>query len=201
MPRVVLENAASVRKALKAYAPDLEKQLRKEMATALKPVVRQAKSFVPSESPMSGWAARSFSEARFPFFNSQTISKGITYTTAQSKPNAKGFTSAARIWNKSAVGAIYETSGRANPNGQPWVGTRAGGSGKGVSRSVNPTAGKTFIDNLGTLTSSLQGRGRFIYRAWAGNQGVALGACYKAINKATEDFRKRAATTTFRKAA
>jgi hypothetical protein len=107
----------------------------------------------------------------------------------------------ARIINKSAVGAIYETSGRKNPNGQQWVGPKASGSSKGVSRSNNPQAGKQFIQNLPPIISSLKGRGRLIYRAWAANKGVAEGAAMKAIDSATKQFYARAKTKSFSKAA
>ena len=201
MSKVELRGNADLRTALRQFTPDLEKQLKKELAVALKPVVKKARGFVPAESPMSGWAARSFSESRFPFFNYQTIARNIVYTTAVSKPNKNGFTSMARIINKSAVGAIYEVAGRKNQNGQPWVGPKAGGTSKGVSRSNNPGAGATFIANLDPLVSSLKGRGRLIYRAWAESKGVADGAAMKAIDKATKEFYARNITQKFRKAA
>jgi hypothetical protein len=147
------------------------------------------------------WAARPFTEARFPFFNARTITRGIVYSTGVSKRNKNGFTSMARIINKSAAGAIYETAGRKNPSGQPWVGRKGSGSSKGVSRSVNPNAGATFIANLDPLVSSLKGRGRLIYRAWAQNRGVAEGAAMKAIDKATSEFYARNRTQKFRRAA
>ena len=201
MSKVEIRGNADLRKALRQFTPDLEKQLKKELAVALKPVVRKAQSFIPTESPMSGWVARPFSEARFPLFNYQTIRRGIVYTTAVSKPNKNGFTSMARIINKSAAGAIYETAGRTNQNGQPWVGRNAGGSSKGVSRSVNPRAGAQFIANLDPLTNSLKGRGRLIYRAWAASKGVAEGAALKAIDKATSQFYVRNQTQKYRRAA
>jgi hypothetical protein len=201
MSKVEIRGNADLRKALRSFTPDLDKQLKKELALALKPVVKKARGFIPAESPMSGWAARSFSEARFPFFNYQTISRGIVYTTAVSKPNKNGFTSMARIINKSAVGAIYETAGSKNPNGQPWVGRKGTGTSKGVSRSVNPGAGAQFIANLDPLTNSLKGRGRLIYRAWAESKGVAEGAAMKAIDKATSAFYLRNKTQKFSKAA
>jgi hypothetical protein len=201
MAKVEIRGNADLRKALRRFTPDLEKQLKKELGNALKPVVRQAKSFIPAQSPMSGWAARSFSESSFPFFNYQTISRNIVYTTGVSKRNKNGFTSMARIINRSPAGAIYEIAGRTNPNGQPWVGKKASGTAKNVSRSVNPGAGATFIANLDPLTSSLKGRGRLIYRAWAENQGVAEGAARKAIDKATAEFYARNQKQTFRRAA
>ena len=186
MPVIELRGNVDLRKALRAFAPDLEKQLKKDLAAAMKPVVAKARGFVPAESPMSGWAARSFSEARFPFYSASTIKSGIVYSTSASKVNPYGFSSMATITNKSAAGAIYETAGRNGP--QPWVGPKAGGASKGVSRSVNPNAGAQFIENLPPLTSSLKGRGRLIFKAWASDQGKAEGAAMTAIDKTTQAF-------------
>jgi hypothetical protein len=201
MPVVELRGNIDLRKALRDFAPDLEKELKLELHKALRPVVRQAKSFVPAVSPMRGWAGRSYSEGKFPTYNAATITGGITYSVSASKPNKNGFTSMARIINKSAIGAIYETSGRKNPNGQQWVGPKAGGFSKGVSRSNNPNAGKQFIQNLPPLISSLKGRGRLIYRAWAENKGLAEGTAMRAIDSARQQFYARAKITTFSKAA
>ena len=63
-----------------------------ELHKALRPVVRQAKSFVPAVSPMRGWAGRSYSEGRFPTYNAATVTAGITYSVSASKPNKNGFT-------------------------------------------------------------------------------------------------------------
>lgn len=186
MPVIELRGNVDLRKALRAFAPDLEKQLKKDLAAAMKPVVAKARGFVPAEPPMSGWAPRSFSEAKFPFYNASTIKSGIVYSTSPSKVNRYGFSSMATITNKSAAGAIYETAGRNGP--QPWVGPKAGGASKGVSRSVNPNAGAQFIENLPELTSSLKGRGRLIFKAWASDQGKAEGAAMTAIDKTTQAF-------------
>ena len=186
MPTIEIRGNVDLRKALRAFAPDLEKQLKKDLAVAMRPVVAKARGFVPAQAPMSGWASRSFSEAKFPFYSASTIKSGIVYSTSPSKINRYGFSSMATITNKSAAGAIYETAGRNGP--QPWVGPKAGGASKGVSRSVNPGAGATFIENLPPLTSSLKGRGRLIFRAWAADQGKAEGAARTAIDKTTQAF-------------
>lgn len=187
--RIEIRGNADLRKAMRRFTPDLEKALKKELTAALKPVVAQAKGFVPAVSPMRGWAARAYSEGRFPTYNAATIKAGITYKTTPSKINSNGFTSMARIQNASRVGAIYESAGRASLDGQPWVGPKAGGSSNRVSKSNNPQAGRQFIANLPPLVSSLKGRGRLIYRAWANNQGKAEGAAMRAIDKATAEFR------------
>jgi len=200
--RVKIEGVKQTRKALRDFAPDLNKQLNAELKVALAPIAKKARGFVPSDSPMSGWASRSFSEARFPFFNASAIRSGIGFTTKAGKTTRSGFTSNATIFNKSVAGAIYETAGRANNGqGQPWVGSKAGGTSKKVSRSTNPNAGTQFIENLGDLTSSTKGRGRLILKAWAQDQGKAYGAATKAIDKAERAFMERSKTTTFRRAA
>jgi len=190
--RVEIRGNADLRKAMRRFTPDLEKALRKEIGNALRPVVRDAKGFVPAVSPMSGWAARSFSEGKFPTYNAGIMKAGIRYSANPSKVNKDGFSSMASVQNNSRVGSIYEGAGRANPNGQPWVGAKAGGSSNRVSKSVNPKAGQQFIANLPPLTGSLKGRGRLIYRAWANNKGKAEGAVNKAIDTAITQFRARA---------
>jgi hypothetical protein len=191
MPVIELRGNVDLRKALRSFAPDLEKQLRKELADAMKPIVAKARGFAPAEPPMRNWAPRSFSEATFPFYNVETIRSGITYSTSPGLVKDYGFSYMSKITNKSAAGAIYETAGRNGP--QPWVGPNAGGSSKGVSRSVNKRAGAQFIQNLPQLTSSLQGRGRLIFKAWAEDKGKAEDAANQAINKATIAFNAKVA--------
>lgn len=189
--RIEIRGNADLRKAMRRFTPDLEKSLRKEIGNALRPVVREAKGFVPAVSPMSGWAGRSFSEGRFPTYNAATIIAGIKYSATPSKINDQGFSSMASVQNNSRVGSIYEGAGRANPNGQPWVGPKGPASNR-YSHSRNPKAGQQFIANLPPLVGSLKGTGRLIYRAWANNKGKAEGAVNKAIDTAITQFRARA---------
>jgi hypothetical protein len=188
---------------MRQFTPDLEKNLRAELTRALKPVSKLAKSFVPSQIElMRGWQPRSFSEARFPFWNAKAAVQGIGYSITPSKMNKNGFSSMARVFNKSAVGAIYETAGRKNQDGQPWVGPYAGGSSKGVSRSSNKYAGPQFIANMSPLVSSLQGQGRLIYRAWRDStKSDPMGIALRAIDEATTEFYARAQYSSFSKAA
>lgn len=199
--KIEIRGNADLRKAMRRFTPDLEKALKKEISAALRPVVAQARGFVPAASPMSGWAARSFSEGKFPTFSNGTIVKGITFKTTPSKINKNGFSSMASIENNSRAGAIYESAGRVDENGQPWVGPNAGVTSNRFSKSNNKTAGKTFIANLPPLVSSLKGRGRLIYRAWAASRGLAEGATMRAIDTATTQFRAEAAKGKIGKAA
>lgn len=211
MLTVELNGNTELRRALRRFAPDLDKNLTAEMRSGLKPVVQAARSFVPSQSPMRNWEGGKskkinaktsmFRIGKFPLFNPTIIKSGITYSTSVSRANKKGFTSMARIMNMSAVGAIYETAGRKNPQGQPWVGSKDKTKSKKVSHSVNPRAGAQFISNLPPLTSSLQGQGRLIYRAWAEDLGRAHNIINRAVDKTIKEFKARAETSSFERAA
>lgn len=198
--QIELRGNADLRKALRRFAPDLEKSLKMEMKRGLAPVAKAARGFVPSQSPLSGWAGRSFSEGTFPIYNASTIKAKIGYTTATSKPNAKGFSTMARVFNDSRAGAIYESAGRNGPQGQPWVGPK-GPAGKKYSHSRNPRAGEQFIAALPPLSGSLKGRGRLIFKAWALDKGRAEGIVNKAISTAEQELLKRSRANSLRSAA
>lgn len=228
---VELEGAVQLRVALKRFAPELAKETQTEMGAALKTVTQVARGFVPSDGQvLSGWTknisgAENLTYRPFPKFNSVQAKAGITYSTAPSKPNKNGFVALARILNKSAGGAIYETAGRKNPQGQP-VYKRVGrvyrtsgsedyptadfqlnyylppgGDRKGYNNSLNPEAGKQFIDNLNSTGQLVNARpkgmvgrpttkqtGRLIYRAWAEDNGRANAAVIKAIENSSAMF-------------
>lgn len=205
MPTEVV-GAVALKKALNKYAPDLAKELTKELGAVLKPIVNEARSFVPVASPMSGWSEVASPRGKFPKYNASEIRKGIIYKTTPSKPNRAGFVNNIRIQNKSMIGAIYETAGRKNGQGQDWVGPKAGGASKGVSRSNNPYAGNQFISNLGQLYGPARKgdhrmMGRLIFRAWANTQGRANASVFKAIENTTTKFNRRTAMVDIRRAA
>jgi hypothetical protein len=198
--------AIALRKALSQYAPDLAKELTKELGAVLKPIVNEARSFVPLQSPMSGWSETDNPRGRFPKYNALEIRKGIIYKTTPSMPNRAGFVNNIRIQNKSMIGAIYETAGRKNGQGQDWVGPKAGGASKGVSRSNNPYAGNQFISNLGQLYGPARKgdhrmMGRLIFRAWAKTQGRANASVLKAIENTSTKFNNRTQIVDIRRAA
>jgi hypothetical protein len=195
-----------LRKALKDYAPNLAAQLDDQMALALGGIVKKAQSYAPVDSPLSNWSYRKRSEKnaegqrKFPLYNSARVVKGIKYSSTPRRTNKKGFKAVYYIINKSAEGAIYETAGRKNPNGQPWVGRKGEPNDHSVSHSNNPQAGADFIQSMGELkqgnveSSTKRGRymkGRLIFRAWAEDYGKANAAALTAIYNVNEQFKKK----------
>lgn len=184
---VVVEGIVGFKKALTKLAPDIKKEMDKEIRAALKPIIEDARSKVPASAPgglfnynYPGYErkSRTSRQRAFPSYDSKAIRKGLTYTLGNRRV-ATTLISLFTLLNKSASGAIIETAGRANPGGDP------------RSQSNNPNAGRRFIgamNGVGAL-KDYSGRGqmstgRLLYAAYARNEGKALDATMKAIEKA-----------------
>ena len=172
MPASV-KGGIALRKSLRKFTPDLAKALPKEIAAALKPITKSAKGYLPDDGQvLSGWLARDGAESRFPSYNARIVKSGIGYKTTPSKPNRRGFRSLARVFNKSAAGAIYETMGRKTPQSR-------------------------FVQNQdGKYSSQMKGRdkmeGRALFRAYEENNGKAREAVLNAIQNAAKKLNERA---------
>ena len=172
MPASV-KGAVALRKSLRAFTPDLAKALPKEVASALKPITKSAKGYLPDNSSvLSGWIARENSQSRFPAYDAKIAKAGIGYKTTPSKPNRRGFRSLARVFNKSAAGAIYETMGRKTPS----------------SRFVQNQTGKYASQMKGDQKME----GRALFRAYEENNGKARDAVLNAIKSASDKLNARA---------
>jgi len=171
MPASV-KGAVALRKSLRQFTPDLAKALPKEVAAALKPITKSAKGYLPDNgSVLSGWLARENSQARFPSYDAKIAKAGIGYKTTPSKPNRRGFRSLARVFNKSAAGAIYETMGRKTPDSR-------------------------FVRNQNSkFNQSMKGdgkmEGRALFRAYEENNGKARDAVLNAIKAAANKLNQR----------
>ena len=195
---VVIEGIVGLRKALNKLAPDIKKELDKEVRAALKPIIADARSHVPGTAPGGlfnynnpGYerVSRTSRKRGFPSYDSTLIRKGLTYSVAPSRVSSSGFVSLFTLLNSSASGAIIETAGRKNPSGDP------------LSQSNNPNAGKRFISGVSAVGAlrDYSGRGqmstgRLLYAAYARNQGKALNAILTAINTAQNKFVDRLAS-------
>jgi len=170
---VAVKGAVALRKSLRDFTPDLAKQLPKEMAIALKPVVKAARGYMPSDNQiLSNWRPRENGQGRFPVYTAKIAKAGISYKTTPSKPNRRGFRSLARLLNKTAAGAIYETAGRKTPD-------------------------STFVKNLNNKYSSVfkgesKMQGRALFRAYEEDQGKAQDGVLRAIDKIKSKLNQRA---------
>jgi hypothetical protein len=77
--------ALELRRALKKLAPDLAKESQKEISGLLRSIVNNARGFVPSEAPLSGWGKKvGVWENRS--YDAGEIRRGITFSASPSKP-------------------------------------------------------------------------------------------------------------------
>jgi hypothetical protein len=215
MPTEV-KGALELRKALKQFTPDLAKESQKQLGSLLKPVTQKARGFIPSTSPLSGWANQGNGSWARVEWNAGAAKRGIGYKATPSKVNKSGFRSLASIVNKSGSGAIYETAGRLHPQGRPQAplrqvlnprhenyGKTIRSGNKNQSMSNNPNAGQQFVealDQTGRIVNayrretgqagraSRKMKGRAIFRAWAEDNGKTNAAVVKAIENSKDKF-------------
>jgi hypothetical protein len=205
--------ASNALKCLTNFSPNLAAATEKRLYEALAPMVRKSRGYLPSRAPLSNWQNKGQSNAghnyrRFPLYDAFAAKRGVDYTVSPSKPNRKGWSTLAAVYNSDPGGVIYETAGRKNPNGQKpaakqWSYTQEKwiyDSSKKVSHSLNPNAGKQFIASLGSLYNafprakgqrgrvSRKGKGRVIFRAWSEDGGKTNDKVLSAIQDATTQF-------------
>jgi len=193
---VVLEGADNLLKELKQWGPNLYKNTRTEIASALKPIAAEAKGYLPRE-PMRGLRPVGADKSVWQYDYAK-VRAGITYKATPSKVNKGGFVALASIINRTPIGAIMETAGRKNPYGQPWVGRKKDIGNHKVSHSTWDGASIVFMNNLGSMYGTGNDRGRYIYRAYENNRGKAQDAVVHAIEKVARQFD---ANTTLKRAA
>lgn len=206
---VVVQGALETRKALRKFAPDLYKEMNKEIRVVLKEIVMDARSHVLSPYPgyLYNWQTKNVKERGpyikgrdrlFPSYDAGEIKRGLTQRLGSTKSDKNGFSMLYYIENKSPAGMIYEVAGRKSGfRGQPHIGKGLTHSRlKGKSSSRNPNAGAIFINSLGPLygksTSFLgDARGRLAYRAVYENNGRAIKAIEIATRNAVHKYYSR----------
>ncbi len=192
---VVVEGIADFRKAVGKLAPDIKKEMDKEVREALKPIIADARSRVPAMAPgglfnynYPGYERKSRTgrKSGFPDYDPKAVRKGLIYKVAPSSVRGTVLISLFTLLNRSATGAIIETAGRANPGGNP------------RSQSNNRNAGRRFIgamNGIGGLVDyagrGKESTGRLLYAAYARNQGKALDAALTAVEKAKQTLANR----------
>ena len=191
---VVIEGVVELKKALRQLAPDIKKEMDKNVREALKPIVRDARAHVPGTAPggLINWnnpgyerKSRTGRKQAFPSYDQTIIRRGLTYSIGNSKIDNSGFVSLFTLLNKSRQGSIIEVAGRAggrNPR----------------SESNNPNAGAMFIGAMngigGLVDYSGRGKnstGRLLYAAYARNKGKAVNATLRSVEEAKQKLYQR----------
>jgi len=204
-------------KAIRKFDPDLNKAMRREIKVSMLTIRDKARGLVPNDTQMlSNWIYNGSESQRaryraFPKFDATDVKDGIIYRAGKNSSSLHGWKASFYVANTSAAGAIYETSGRVNPNGRPTqhvVMSRHRFNKKmrmSTTRhdnlSLNPNAGKQFNERLDAY-SPLRGastgadprfgntsmRGRLVFAAWDADENKANDAVLRAINFAVQRF-------------
>jgi hypothetical protein len=150
------------------------------MPGMVQPNVYQLESWQDQGKPV---VSRTGRKLGFPRYNEALIKKGLTYSLGRSRRNSAGFVNVYRLLNRSRVGAIIETAGRANFNGDR------------NSQSNNPNAGAHFnraiqgtYGGFKSIGSRRTDKGRLLFAAFSKDQGQVTNATFKAINTAVAKF-------------
>ena len=174
-----------LQKAMREVEPELNKQMSKDIKTAMLIVRDAARGYLPQQNEvLSGWgkgtaSADTIKYRAFPAYDYSLAKSLIKYNAGTNKRNRSGYRAAFYVANISAPGAIFETAGRKNRRGSS------------DSESLNPNAGIQFIESAESI-SQMKGqnkqRGRLIYRAWFEESNKVIPAVVKAINTVATDF-------------
>jgi hypothetical protein len=189
--------------ALERFAPDLKRELNKEIRGILAPIVIEAKSYLPSNDQIhpSGWAKGGFKRFNaigplaqdqtrgFIAYDAERAKAGIKQTAATTKKDGSGFRNTYGVIQRDPGGAIFETAGR---------GSAASRSRSKTSRSRNPQASQHFIGviqrahgALPTARGEGKDKGRALIRAVDNNRFKALQGIREAVDKATAKAQAR----------
>ena len=182
---VVVNGVKQLQKAMREVEPELNKQMSKDIKTAMLIVRDAARGYLPQQNDvLSGWgkgtaSADTIKYRAFPAYDYSLAKNLIKYNAGTNKRNRSGYRAAFYVANISAPGAIFETAGRKNRRGSS------------DSESLNPNAGIQFIESAESI-SQMKGqnkqRGRLIYRAWFEESNKVIPAVVKAINTVATDF-------------
>jgi hypothetical protein len=151
---------------MKRFSPDLDKETRDEMVEFLKPLVKKARGFMPSNADMPSGFVGTAESGQFPKYDAGIARRGLGYKLTPTKPNRQGWVQTVSIHNKTAGGVIYEWAGR--------------------------KSNSKFVSNLpGQLAGSGKMAGRAMFKAYKEDEGRAKVGVIKALEKAAAKFNGR----------
>ena len=142
---VNVSGVKQLQKAMREVEPELNKQMSKDIKTAMLIVRDKARGYLPQQNEvLSGWgkgtaSADTIKYRAFPAYDYSLAKSLIKYNAGTNSRNRSGYRAAFYVANISAPGAIFETAGRANANK---LGNQLGFVGAGRTRFIGPAVYK-----------------------------------------------------------
>ena len=199
--RISIQGLNNTISAIERFAPDLKKQLDREVKGVLSAIVNEARGEIPFDIHPSGWARennnsglvgplqQNQSRGLFVRFDAAKAKAGIKSLSPTSKSSQTGFRNSYGVVQRDKAGAIFETAGR---------GSKASRARTRASRSTNPTASQDFIQAVekyyGVLPTAKglgQDKGRALIRAVDNNKKSAQRAIFEAVKNAESKAQTR----------
>ena len=122
MPAVEIVGVKDVLKGLEFIDEDMRQRIRIAIDPLMRGVASKARGFVPDNgNVLSGWSKPSnpaINFKPFPKYDAATVKSGIGYNAGENQTFRNGFKISNYVYNVSAAGRIYETTGRNNPQGR-----------------------------------------------------------------------------------
>lgn len=160
----------SLKRAMAQAAPEIRKEMEREIRSIVAPIAANARQMVPPEPALSGWARSGVrrNDGKYILWDSKAARAGIRVFTGRVPSKYRAYTVARRIVQTSAAGAIFETAGKVS-------------KGKG-------TSGQNFVRGLRKHGQP----GRALYRAYddAGGERVVVSKVENAIERWNREFQR-----------
>lgn len=112
MPEIVA--FGNTLKVIRSFAPDLNKQMNKEINKSLNIIVKDARGFIPEQSPLRNWTQPGQGNGMWASraFDREAISSGIRKTrNGGTRRTIEGLVTSYAILNKTAAGVMLESAG------------------------------------------------------------------------------------------
>lgn len=187
--------------AITLFAPDLKKNLNKEIKGIISRIVTEARGHIPDSIHPSGWARenknsgligplqQNESRGTFVPFDFSKAKSGINSVVPRSKSTSRGFSNSYGVIQRDKAGAIFETAGRASNRSRMRSKT---------SKSTNPRASEQFIGVLNATYGELpkaqykgNDKGRAVIKAVGDNKKNIQREIFDALRNAEKKAQTR----------
>jgi len=148
---VKLENVRSVQNLLKEFAPDLRRQMDRQVRKVIEPISNRARGMVP-EMALSRWKPQGQGQwGQRLRYDASDARRGIRVGTGG---KARGLTGtqlfAYSLLQANAAGAVYEVAGRRSSGVNSFVSNlnrKHGGASRAIWRAWDSTSGDSQVQN------------------------------------------------------
>ena len=176
MPEIVA--FGNTLKAIKKFAPDLNKKMNRDINKSLNTIVKDAQGFIPEQSPLRNWTQPGQGNGMWASraFDREAISAGIRKTRAGgTRRTREGLVTAYAILDKTAAGVMLESAG-----------TKTAGKTK---------QGQIFVQRISAWMGLPRTQHKLIVRSLIKNRPIVVKDIENTIDATVREFNNRMEST------